>query len=44
MQEVLFADHWGWTADEAEAKARKTVDSWKAEVGAWRWRNRERHR
>jgi hypothetical protein len=40
-QEVFFADHWGWTADEAEAKARKTVDTWKAEVGAWKWRSRK---
>ena len=36
-QEVLFADHWGWTADEAEAKARKAV-------GAWKRRNRKRHK
>jgi hypothetical protein len=28
-REILFADHWGWTADEAEAKARKAVDAWK---------------
>ena len=28
-QEVLFADQWGWTADEAEAKARQAVEAWK---------------
>ena len=43
-REVLFADHWGWTADEAEAKARKAVDAWKKGVDPWKWRNRERHK
>ena len=34
-QEIRFADHWGWTAGEAEAGARKAVD-------AWTWRNQQR--
>ena len=41
-REILFADHWGWTADEAEGKARKAVDAWKAEVDAWKSRSRFR--
>ena len=28
-REILFADCWGWTADEAAAKAREAVDVWK---------------
>jgi hypothetical protein len=36
-REIPFADHWGWTADEAEAKARKAI-------GAWKWRSRKRRK
>ena len=38
-QEILFADQWGWTADEAEAKAQQAVEAWKrskrAAPGCW---------
>ncbi len=43
-REIVFADHSGATADEAEAKARKTVDVWKARLDAWKWRSRRRQR
>ena len=43
-REIIFADHSGATADEAEARARKTVDAWKARVAAWKWRGRQRQR
>jgi hypothetical protein len=43
-REIIFADHSGATADEAEAKARKAVDAWKTQVDAWKWRGRQRQR
>ena len=43
-REILFADQWGWTADEAEAKARDAVDTWKKGVDASKWRSRKRHK
>lgn len=44
-REIFFADHWGWTADEAEAKAREAVDAWKKwEVAAAKWRSRKRRK
>ena len=35
-REILFPDCWGWTADEATAKAQKALDEWKR--SHWKWR------
>ena len=43
-REIVFADHSGATADEAEAKARNTVDAWKARLDTWKSLSRRWHR